>query len=235
MRRRLLDRCEHVEVTERPGVQLGRGRDSYTYFPTDCVISVLAPIDSRRGLEVAAVGREGVFGVQSWIGVRRTELRGMVEAAGHAWRIDRRALDALADSDEDLRRVLEVYLRVVLAQTSRHAACCRFHTLAQRLARWLLTHADCGLTDDVLVTHDRLALLLGAQRARITVAAGQIERQGLIGSGRGHIVVLDRPGLLQAACSCYAANRKTYEHAIGCRRRSHAAAADRDATGATAR
>jgi CRP-like cAMP-binding protein len=216
-RRRLLDRCEHVEVHQRPAVQLGRGRDSYSYFPTDCVISVLLPVDGRHGMEVATVGREGLFGVQSWIGVRPTELRAIVSTPGHAWRIANREFDALADADPDLRRMLQRYLRMILAQTARHAACCRFHPLAQRLARWLLTHADCAPTDDVLVTHQRLATLLGAQRAGITSAIGTFERRGLIGAARGHILLLDRPALLQEACSCYGANRDAYSRALGMR------------------
>lgn len=234
-RRRLLDRCAYVDLHPRPGLELGRGRDAYSYFPTDCVISVLAPVDDRPGLEVAAVGREGLFGLQSWIGVRRSGLRGTVSAPGCAWRIEHRALEALADADDVLRQLLQRYLHVLLAQTARHAACCRFHNLAQRLARWLLTHADGALADDVLVTHERLAMLLGAQRAGITMAAGRLERRGLIGSGRGHILLLDRTGLVREACSCYEANLRTYAQAIDARASLAAAGSGRAQDGDSGR
>jgi hypothetical protein len=213
-RRQLVDRCAYVDVIPRAGLELGRGRDAYSYFPVDCVISVLAPVDERPGIEVAAVGHEGLFGPQSWLGVRRTNLRGTVAASGHAWRIGHRALGELTEDDDALRQLLQQYVHVLLAQTARNAACCRFHSLGQRLARWLLTHADGALVDDILVTHERRATLLGAQRAGITLATGRLERRGLIGTGRGHILLLDRTGLAAEACSCYAANLRTYVQAI---------------------
>ena len=107
------------------------------------------------------------------------------------------------------------YLHVMLVQTARSVACCRFHSLEQRLARWLLAHSDRSWSKDLHVTHGLLASMLGARRAGVTVAAGQLEERGLIEGGRGRIVLRDRPGLMAVACPCYLQDMQTYEQGMG--------------------
>jgi hypothetical protein len=128
---------------------------------------------------------------------------------------DAATLQHLAASHESLNALLLKYLHVVLVQTARSVACCRFHSLEQRLARWLLTHVDRSWSTDLPVTHDQLALMLGARRAGVSVAAGRLEQRGLISGGRGHIVVERREQLMEAACSCYMLDRRTYEQGMG--------------------
>jgi len=214
-RQSLLAHCEYVELTAPLPLEEGNGRLRHAYFPVDSTISVLAPAGKRRSLEVGAVGCEGLFGPDSGDEVDWFELRGWIQGSGHAWRVDAATLQHLAASHESLGVLLLRYLHVLLVQTARTVACCRFHSLEQRLARWLLTHSDRSWSQDLAVTHDQLALMLGARRAGVTVAAGQLEQRGHISCSRGHIVVLDREGLMQAACSCYLQDRQTYEHGMG--------------------
>jgi CRP-like cAMP-binding protein len=217
LRRRVLDRCDYIDVSQETGLQLPRARAAtvHSYFPTNSVVSLLAPSEGSHPLEVLAVGREGMFGAPFFTDGRHVELQAMVQAAGHAWRIRSGPLEQLVTASPQLHATLQRYLRVVLAQTARQATCCRFHSVSQRLARWLLTHADCAGTRDVLVTHNMLAQLLGAQRAGVTVAAGTFERKGLISTARGHIVVVDRGGLVDSSCPCYAMNRASYRAGMG--------------------
>ena len=214
-RQALLAHCEYVELTAPLPLEEGRGRLRHAYFPVDSTISVLAPAGKRRSLEVGAVGSEGLFGPESGSEVEWFELKGWIQGSGHAWRIDAGTLQHLAASHAGLGRLLLRYLHVLLVQTARSVACCRFHSLEQRLARWLLAHSDRSWSQDLPVTHDQLSMMLGARRAGVTVAAGLLEERGLITGGRGHIVLRDRPGLLAAACGCYVQDRETYEHGMG--------------------
>jgi hypothetical protein len=214
-RQSLLAHCEYVELTAPLPLAGGQERLRHAYFPVDSTISVLAPGDRRHSLEVVTVGCEGLFGPESRGGAEAFELTGLIQGSGHAWRVDAGILQHLAGRHEALHTILLKYLHVVLVQTARSVACCRFHSLEQRLARWLLSHADRSWSTDLPVTHDQLALMLGARRAGVTVAAGRLEQRGLISGGRGHIVVSDRERLTAAACSCYLLDRQTYEQGMG--------------------
>jgi len=214
-RHSLLAHCEFVELTAPLPLQEGQGRLRHAYFPVDSTISVLAPGDKRRSLEVGAVGCEGLFGPESGTEVESFELTGLIQGSGNAWRVDAGTLQHLATSHETLNSLLAKYLHVMLVQTARSVACCRFHSLEQRLARWLLSHSDRNWSNDLPVTHDQLAQMLGARRAGVTVAAGRLEQRGLISGGRGHIMLVDRERLMEAACSCYRLDRQTYEQGMG--------------------
>lgn len=214
-RQALLAHCEYVELMAPLPLDDGAGRLAHAYFPVDSTISVLAPAGKRRSLEIGAVGCEGLFGPESGQEVDWFELKGLVQGSGHAWRVQAATLWHLATRHQHLNALLLRYLHVLLVQTARSVACCRFHSLEQRLARWLLSHSDRQWSEDLAITHDQLAMMLGARRAGVTVAAGQLEARGHIGNSRGHIVVLDRPGLLESACGCYLQDRQTYEQGMG--------------------
>lgn len=213
-RQSLLAHCEYVELTAPMPLEESQGRLRHAYFPVDSTISVLAPAGKRRSLEIGAVGCEGLFGPESGTEVDWFELKGLIQGSGHAWRVEAATLWNLATQHDSLNTLLLKYLHVLLVQTARSVACCRFHSLEQRLARWLLSHGDRSWSQDLQVTHDQLALMLGARRAGVTVAAGQLEQRGLIACGRGHILVLDRAGLIEAACGCYQQDRQTYEQGM---------------------
>ncbi|MDM0050418.1 Crp/Fnr family transcriptional regulator [Variovorax sp. J22R115] len=209
-RRRLLDICEPVqlvlaEVIHEPGVAT-----RHAYFPVDGFISLIARIGDHPGLEVGMVGREGMLGSNLALGVEIAPLRALVQGAGAAWRITTADFQRELARNAPLQRVLDRYIQVSMSQLAASAACLRFHQIGPRLARWLLMSQDRAHADSFHVTHEFLAYMLGVRRVGITLAAGGLQRSGLIEYNRGTLKVLDRPGLEATACACYAADEKSY-------------------------
>lgn len=207
---RLLARCEQAElrigeVLCQPGSPL-----RHAYFPTTGFVSLLASIEGSPALEVGMVGQEGMLGVHLALGVAATPVRAVVQGPGWAWRIGASALRAELRGSAALRRGLDRYACVVMSQLVRSSACLHFHPIGPRLARWLLMSHDRAHADSFPFTHDFLAHMLGVRRAGITGAAGMLRHKGLIAYSRGRLTVLDRGGLEAAACSCYAANERSY-------------------------
>lgn len=214
-RRRLLACCEPVpldmaQVLADPGEPT-----AHAWFPVDGFISLVTRADHHPGLEVGMVGREGLLGQQLVLGVTDAPLRALVQGPGMAWRIAAADFQAERVRSPRLQAVLLHYLHVRMAQLAVSAACLRFHHIAPRLARWLLMGHDRAHADGFSVTHELLSGLLGVRRVGITTAAGALQRQGLISYHRGALRVLDRHGLEQAACSCYAADRRAYAALLG--------------------
>jgi CRP-like cAMP-binding protein len=187
----------------------------HVYFPTDGFISLVASIDGSPGLEVGMVGREGMLGAQLALGVATTPLKALVQGSGTAWRIGNAAFRRELARSAALRRTLDRYLYVLMAQLATSSACLRFHPIGPRLARWLLMSHDRAHVDSFHVTQEFLAFMLGVRRVGITIAAGGLQRDGLISYHRGELTVVDRAGLEAAACGCYAADRKVYTELLG--------------------
>jgi CRP-like cAMP-binding protein len=148
--------------------------------------------------------------VQLALGVPTTPLHALVQGSGAAWRVGAKAFRQQLAHSPALQRGIHRYLYVLMSQLATSAACLRFHQIGPRLARWLLMSQDRAHADHFRVTQEFLAYMLGVRRVGITMAAGVLQRGGLIGYHRGDFTVLDRPGLEAAACGCYAADRKTY-------------------------
>ncbi|MES2360801.1 MAG: Crp/Fnr family transcriptional regulator [Pseudomonadota bacterium] len=211
----LLGLCEPVklvlaEVLCEPGKPT-----RHVYFPIEGFISLVAQIDGSPGVEVGMVGREGMLGAQLALGVVTAPLHALVQGPGTAWRIGTRAFRAELEGSPALRRELNRYLYVLMAQLAESAACLRFHQIGPRLARWLLMSQDRSHSSSFEVTQEFLAYMLGVRRVGITAAAGALQRQGLIEYSRGELTVLDRAGLEAAACGCYAADQKAYADLLG--------------------
>jgi CRP-like cAMP-binding protein len=187
----------------------------HVHFPTDGFISLVARVDAHPGLEMGMVGREGMVGAQLVLGVTHSPLRALVQGAGTSWRLAFSDFEHVLASSPALRRDLNRYLYVLLAQTMASAGCLRFHLIGPRLARWLLMSQDRAHARHFHVTHEFLAYMLGVRRVGVTVAAGELQRRGLITYHRGELTVLDRGGLEAAACSCYAADRAVYAEHLG--------------------
>lgn len=187
----------------------------HVWFPVDGFISLVAPIDGKPALEVGMVGREGMVGAQVILGVATVRLQALVQGSGSAWRIGRVAFRAELARSAPLRRVLDRYLYVLMAQLAGSAACLRFHEIGPRLARWLLMSQDRAHAERFHVTHEFLAYMLGVRRVGVTAAAGAMQRSGLIEYRRGEMHVIDRGGLEAAACECYANDCATYADTIG--------------------
>lgn len=185
-------------------------RIRYVYFPIDSFISLITPGLERAQLEIGLVGNEGMLGVPLLLGVNVSPLRTLVQGAGHAWRIDAAHFIQVIESHASIRTALNRYLYVFLAQLMQTATCTRFHLVEARLARWLLMSRDRAHSSQFHVTHEFLAYMLGVRRVGVTGAASALQRRKLIRYRRGDVSVLDVRGLENAACSCYATDKKIY-------------------------
>lgn len=206
----LTNACEMVDLTLAEVLCEPGKPTKYVYFPTEGFISLIAVVKGSPGVEVGMVGREGMLGVQLALGVSTAPLHALVQGAGKALRIDTRAFTAQLAASAALQNELHRYLYVLMAQLAESTACQRFHPIGPRLARWLLMSQDRSQAKTFAVTQEFLAYMLGVRRVGITVAAGALQKAGLISYSRGKLTVTNRRGLEQAACGCYAADQKAY-------------------------
>ena len=209
-RLRLLALCEPIELGFADVLCEPGERTRYVYFPVDGFISLLTQIGGKAALEVGMVGREGMLGVQLAMGVEVVPLHALVQGSGSAWRVGAGAFKLELAQSAALRDGLSRYACVLMQQLAASAACLRFHEIGPRLARWLLMSHDRAHADSFRVTHEFLAYMLGVRRVGVTCAASELQRARHIEYHRGALTVLDRRGLELAACSCYAADRKSY-------------------------
>lgn len=175
----------------------------YVYFIEDGLVSVLAGTGDGKAVEVWLTGREGMIGMPLILGGPPSPHRRIVQVNGRALRVRAGDLKAAMSEYEALRETLMHYVRTVLVQTSQLGACNASHTLQQRLARWLLMAHDRCMTDDLPLTHQMLARMLGVRRATVSEAVLALEQQGVLAKARSLIQIVDRPRLEQLACYCY--------------------------------
>jgi len=178
-------------------------RIAHVYFPIDCLVSLLTAVDEHQALEVGMVGNEGMVGMPMVLGIGVSAVRALVQGSGSALRMSAKRFHAEFKTNLALQRALFRYTHLLMAQMSQTAACNRFHLAEARLARWLLMTADRLHADQFLLTQDFLAHMLGVRRVGVTTAASALARKKLIHYSRGHMHILDRPGLEASACSCY--------------------------------
>ena len=209
-RQRLLAHCEPVALQMSAVVADWGEPTLHVYFPTEAFISLVTRVEGHPGLEVGMVGREGMLGTQVLLGVPVSPLHALVQGPGSCWRVATPAFQQVLADSPALQRVLHRYLYVRMVQLASAAACLRFHQIGPRLARWLLMSQDRAHASEFHVTHEFLAYMLGVRRVGVTVAAHALQRAGYITYHRGHLSVLDRPGLAQMACACYAADQASY-------------------------
>jgi CRP-like cAMP-binding protein len=214
-RRRLLAACESVQLIFAETLAEPDTPTRHVYFPVHGFVSLVTVIDGKPILEVGMVGREGMLGVQIALGVATVPLHALAQGGGDAWRITAVAFRRELERSPALRRIVGRYICVLMAQFAASAACIRFHQIDQRLAQWLLMTRERAHADGFRVTHEFLAYMLGVRRVGITTAASALQRRGLIEYHRGDVTVLDPAGLKRSACSCYAANRHSYEQLLG--------------------
>ncbi len=196
--------CLNIQqILQEPGEKI-----EHAYFLNSGLVSLLVVTSDARSVEVAIVGREGFVGSPLAVHVRNSSQRAMVQVPGDAFRIRSDVMDSVLPTLPGFKECLNHYILLQSLQVSQLAACNRLHEIEQRLARWLLMSHDRVRADKFPITHDLLAQMLGSGRPSVTVAAGTLQRAGLIEYTRGAVTVLNRKGLEDAACECYAAIRK---------------------------
>jgi CRP-like cAMP-binding protein len=176
----------------------------YVYFPHQGMISLLAVMSDGQGIETATVGSEGVVGAMSGFGIRRGFTRAVVQAPLVASRISCTHFQAAVQKSEALKNLIVNYNELLLAQIQQTAACNALHATESRLARWLLQTRDRIDTDVLPLTQEFLSQMLGVRRTTVNLVARQLEQAGVIKNRRGRIIVMDRKGLEDVACECYA-------------------------------
>ena len=182
-----------------PGRQL-----QYGYFPTTGIVSLHYVLASGAPTEIAGVGNEGMVGISLFMGGDTTPSSAVVRTAGHAYRLERSRLVQEFNRAGSLQRLLLRYTQMLMTQMCQTAACNRHHSIEQQLCRWLLATLDRAPSDELVMTQDLVAGMLGVRRETITQAAGKLQRAGFIRYRRGQLAVLDRVGLEAHACECYA-------------------------------
>lgn len=210
----LLDQAELVELHNTQVLVRAGQALSHAYFPTNCMISLLTSPSKARCLEVGQIGFEGVLGASSALGVSASAFDAVVTGAGQAWRMPLAVLRTQCLHSQFLSVLMVRYLYTELGQMGALAACGQFHVMEQRLARLLLMCQDRMRVPDLEVTHDSLARVMGVRRASVTMLAGLFQSRHLIHHRRGHMVVVNRTGLLATACACYAQNLAFYEQVM---------------------
>jgi CRP-like cAMP-binding protein len=213
-RERLL---QHLDLTRLELGQTVIPQDAlieHAYFATSAVFSLVVQMEDGRSVEAAPAGFEGVVGVSALLGETLSQYETTVQGAGEAMRISVPDMLRLADQDPAIRDVLLRYVQVQMIQAARSAACNRLHELEERLARWLLHMHDWIWKDHLHLTQEFLAIMLGVRRASVTVAAGTLQKAGLIAYQRGDITILDRAGLEEVACEDYFAIRDAFERLL---------------------
>jgi CRP-like cAMP-binding protein len=191
------------ELLYEPGGQLQHG-----YFPTTAIVSLHYVMESGASAEAAGVGNEGVLGISLFMGGDTTPSSAVVQTAGHAYRLEGRLLKQEFNRAGLMQRLLLRYTQALITQMTQTAACNRHHSVEQQLCRWLLLTLDRLPSNELIMTQELVASMLGVRREGITEAAGKLQRAGIISYRRGHIAVLDRSGLETHACECYAVVKK---------------------------
>ena len=191
------------EILYEPGQQL-----QHAYFPTTAIVSLHYVMESGASAEAAGVGNEGMVGVSLFMGRNTTPSSAVVQTAGHGYRLPGRLLKHEFNRAETLNRLLLRYTQTLITQMIQTAACNRHHLTEQQLCRWLLLVLDRGHSQEVVVTQELVASVLGVRREGISDAAAKLQRAGLISYRRGHIAVLERSRLESRACECYAVVKK---------------------------
>jgi CRP-like cAMP-binding protein len=197
----------HLEPSSLPlGLTLyGSGvRMTHVYFPTEGIVSLLYVMESGASAEIALTGNEGLVGISLFMGGESTPSSALVQSAGHAYRLGAQTLQREFERGGQLQHLLLRYTQALITQMAQTAVCNRHHSLEQQLCRWLLLSLDRVPSNELHMTQELIANMLGVRREGVTEAARRLQDAGLIRYQRGQITVLDRPRLEQRVCECYA-------------------------------
>jgi CRP-like cAMP-binding protein len=197
------------EVLYEPGEQL-----EHAFFPTTAIAALQYVMESGASASVAGVGNEGLVGISLFMGGDTTPSSAVVQTAGHAYRLKRLVLRQEFDRGEGMQALFLRYTQALITQIVQTTVCNRHHTIDQQLCRWLLVTLDRAASNQLVITQELVASMLGVRREGITAAAGQLQREGIIHYRRGHISVLKRSGLERRVCECYEVVRGEFDRLL---------------------
>jgi CRP-like cAMP-binding protein len=210
----LLPHLEPVPLPLGASVYESGDRLAHVYFPTDGIVSLLYVMENGASAEIAVTGRDGVIGISLFMGGESTPSRAIVQSAGQAYRLGAQILKREFERGGELQHLLLRYTQALITQMSQTAVCNRHHTIDQQLCRWLLLSLDRLPSNELHMTQELMANMLGVRREGVTEAAGRLQDAGLIHYHRGRITVLDRPGLEQRVCECYAVVKREFDRLL---------------------
>jgi CRP-like cAMP-binding protein len=196
-------------VVHESGSHLG-----HVYFPTTSIVSLLYVMEDGASAEIAVVGNEGLVGVALFMGGETTPSRAVVQSAGFAYRLAGARLKDEFGRNGSMQHLMLRYTQALLTQMAQTAVCNRHHSVDQQLCRWLLLSLDRLPSNELTMTQELIANMLGVRREGVTQAAGHLQAAGLIKYRRGRITVIDRPGLEQRVCECYAVVKKEFDRLL---------------------
>jgi CRP-like cAMP-binding protein len=197
------------QVLYEPGNTL-----AHVYFPTTSIVSLLYVMENGASAEIAVVGNEGLVGISLFMGGESTPSRAVVQSAGHGLRLKAQLMKSEFERAGPVLHLLLRYTQALITQMAQTAACNRHHTLDQQLCRWLLLSLDRLRTNELAMTQELIANMLGVRREGVTEAALKLQQAGLISYARGRITVLDRAGLEGRTCECYEVVKREYDRLL---------------------
>jgi len=212
--RPLRDELEPVALPLGSSIHEAGKEMPYLYFPTEGIISLLEVTQNGSTAEIAVVGNEGVVGIAMFMGGETMPSRAVVQSAAHAQRLRAEVLLREFRRGGELQFLLLRYTLALMTQLSQTAVCNRHHSLEQQLCRWLLMSLDRLSVDELVMTQELIANMLGVRRQGVTEAAGKLQDEGLIRYARGRITALNRPGLERRVCECYTVVKKEYDRLL---------------------
>lgn len=198
-----------AEPVYESGVQM-----KHLVFPTSGIVSLLQVMENGASAEIAVVGNEGVVGIAMFMGGESTPSRAIVQSAGHAERLPAEALQSEFRRGGELHMLLLRYTQALITQMAQTAVCNRHHSIEQQLCRWLLMSLDRLPSNELVMTQELMANMLGVRREGVTEAAGRLQERGLIRYSRGRVTMLDRAGVEKCVCECYAVVKREYHRLL---------------------
>lgn len=201
---RIFSKLREIELPLGQEIYAAGQEVKYVYFPVDCIISLLYVMLDGHSAEISVVGREGIVGIAVFMGGESTPSRAIVQSAGTAYRLAATELKLEFNNDAPMRMLMLRYTQALITQMAQTAVCNRHHSIDQQLCRWLLLSLDRLSSNQLTMTQELIANMLGVRREGVTEAAGKLQKLGVIRYQRGRITVLDRPRLEELSCECYA-------------------------------
>jgi len=211
---RLLPHLEQVSLELGRALYESGSHQGYVFFPTNSIVSLLYVMEDGSSAEIAVVGNEGLVGIALFMGGESTPSRAVVQSAGHGYRLRGSVLKSEFGEGGDLQHLLLRYTQALITQMAQTAVCNRHHSLEQQLCRWLLLSLDRLASNELTMTQELIANMLGVRREGVTEAAGHLQAKGLIHYSRGRIAVLDRPKLEARVCECYSVVKREYDRLL---------------------